>query len=290
MDKNDHLHEFKGFIYGILGAISYSVMAMFVKLSKDISNETLVFFRSLICFALIFPLIRHTKASLKTKHFFYHLIRSLAGLIAVYCFYYASKNLILVDSIILVNTSPLFMPLVILIGFRKKIPLKRLFAIFIGFLGVTLILKPELSIINIPGIVGLGAGLFASIAFVSVGKLSKTEPTERIIFYFITISLIISIFPMIYAWHSIENPIHWLYIFSIGFFAFLFQIFITKSYSYLPATKASPLGFLSIVISGLLGWLIWNNIPDVLTVIGMLLIIGSGLYIIELNKMRFRKK
>lgn len=290
MDKKDQLHEFKGFIYGILGAISYSVMAMFVKLSKDISNETLVFFRSLICFALIFPLIKHTKVSLKTNHFFYHLIRSLAGLVAIYCFYYASKNLVLVDSIILVNTSPLFMPLVILIGFRKKIPIKRIIAIFIGFLGVVLIIKPELSIINVPGIVGLGAGLFASIAYVTVSKLSQTEPTERIIFYFITISLIVSIFPMIYAWHSIESLIHWVYIFSIGLFAFLFQFFITKSYTYLPATKASPLGFLSIVVSGILGWLIWNTIPDVFTIVGMLLIIGSGFYIIEINKMKFKKR
>ena len=196
------------------------------------------------------------------------------------CFYYAGKYLPVVDSVLLINTNPLFVPLVILIWDRMKISKRRTSFIFVGFLGVLFILKPKFDFVNVTGLIGLGAGVFMAISMVSLRKLSKTEPTERILFYFFAGNLAFSFFPMIYNWKNFENPMTWIYLLLVGVTSFLFQFLTTKAYSYATPTKVSPVSFLAIVFSGILGWVFWNKIPDIKSWIGAFLVIVGGIAIV----------
>ncbi len=154
-------------------------------------------------------------------------------------------------------------------------------ALVLGFLGVIFVLKPKFDFANTAGYIALNAGLLSSIAFAAVNRLSKTEPMLRILFYFFMIGLVVSIFPMMAAWESFPSYL-WGYVAIIGVGSFLFQVFMTKSYSHLPATQAAALGYFSIMFSGILGWLVWKDVPGLLEIGGMVLIIGSGLYVIGL--------
>lgn len=268
--------EILGFIYGLLGAFFYTVMATIVKLSQDISTETLVFFRNLVpLFLILIPLFRK-KVSIKTKQWKLHLIRAVCGLSAVYCYFTAIKYIPIVDGIVLANTIPLFIPLIILIWLKLAVLIRRVVAVCVGFLGVLVILRPGIGTFHPMALFGVAAGIFGATALVSVRKLTKTEDTERILFYFFMISTFLSFFPMVFAWTEVEG-VMWFYILALSIATTFFQYCITRAYTYLPATKASAMMYFSVILGGVFGWAIWGTVPDLWTLAGSVLIILGGL-------------
>lgn len=276
--KNLSKEEVKGFGFGIAAAFSYSVMVTFVKLSTDVNSETLVFFRNLICALLLLPIMIKTRVSLKTNKGGLLALRTFVGLIALYSSFYAAKTLQLVDATLLINTAPLFIPLVVLVWQRLQVPKRRLFAVVLGFVGVFIILKPQGVFLALGGIAGLTAGLFMAIALVTVRKLSKTEPLERIMVYFFLSSVVITFFPMIFSWQPITSAVSWGFLIAVGLFSFLYQYCITKAYTHAPATKVSTVAYLTVAFSGFWDWVLWNDLPDATSWIGLILIVGGGLF------------
>lgn len=267
----------QGFIFGAFSALFYSLMALFTKLAVDVNLESITFFRNIICFFLILIPVVKNKVSLKTNKLPLHLIRAFFGLLSLYCYFYAIKNLPLVNAVILACTSTIFIPFVVFFWFKEKIPPRRLLAVLIGFFGVALILKPDpTTFLDLGNAIGLLAGLFIAIATVGIRKLSKTEKSEVILFNFFIISTVFSFFPMIYAWMPIEG-LMWAYIFLVGICGTLFQFCLTKAYTYAPPTRVSTVLYLSVVFGGLFEWIIWETIPDFWTLLGTVLIVAGGL-------------
>jgi len=265
-----------GSLFGICAALSYATMATAVKLSGDVNVETLVFFRNIISLILLSPLLLRKKITIKTKRLSLHFIRAFFGMLALYSYFYAVKFLPLVNAILLANTNTLFIPLVVLIWLKQRIPLRRALALGLGFFGIGLILQPNLDFPVLPSIIGVSAGLFSAIALTSVRQLSKTEHTESILFYFFVFAILISFFPMVLRWESFD-PAMWGYILIIGLFASLFQYFITKSYTYIPATKAGCLMFASVVFGGVYGFIFFKTLPNFLVITGSALVIVGSL-------------
>jgi drug/metabolite transporter (DMT)-like permease len=272
--------EKKGMIFGLLAAFCYVGMATSVKLTSEVNNATVVFFRSLICVCLILPVVWKRKISLATQKPFLHFLRIGVGTLTLYCSFYATKHLFLVDAVLLYNTIPLFVPCILLLFFKKIVPTGRLLAALLGFLGVICILKPGFSFMNVAGFIGLFSGFSGAMVLLIVQRLSKTEPSERIITYFFIGSLVISFFPMVIMWEPIINPWMWFFLLLTGGFAFLYQYCITKAYSYVSASKIGFSAYLSVLFSGLPDFFIWGKLPDIWTLLGALCIIGGGIYLV----------
>ena len=269
-------NEIRGVIYGLSGAFFYTVMATIVKLAQDVPTEALVFFRNLIpLFLTLLPLFKK-RISIKTHYWKLHFIRAVFGLSTIYCYFIAIRYIPIVDGIVLANTIPLFIPLIILIWFRLAVPVRRVLAVCVGFLGVLVVLQPGFGVFHPIALFGLAAGVFGATALVSVRQLSKTEDTERILFYFFMISTVLSFFPMIFSWTDIEGSM-WLYVIGLSLITMLFQFCITRAYTYLPATKASAMMYFSVILGGIFGWAIWGIIPGLWTLIGSVLITLGGL-------------
>ncbi len=274
---NSYKSEKIGFLFAFIASLCYASQATFAKVATDVSPSALVFFRNLVCFILLMPAFLKNKTSIKTDKVGLYLLRACFGFITLNSFYYAAKNLKLVDAVTLVNTTPLFIPLVVLLWDRLKIPYTRYFALILGFGGVLFILKPNLHVFNFAGMIGLLSGLSMAASMVTLRKQSKTEPTERILFYFFTGNMLLGLYPMIHSWKHFQSPIMWFYIFMVGMLSFLFQFFITKAYTYVAPTKASVISYFSVVFSGFFGWIIWGNIPDLSSFIGILMAISGGI-------------
>lgn len=172
----------KGYFFGVLASLSFSLVAMTIKLAKDIPSATIIFSRALISLFFLLPLFFKKKISFKVNKPLLLFMRVIIGLLGMFCFVTASKKLLLVDSVLLVNTSPLFIPLIVLFWLKEKIPLKRALILLVGFIGIMFILRPDFSFFNKTGLIGLASGLLIGSAFVMVRQLSKTEPVERILF------------------------------------------------------------------------------------------------------------
>ncbi|UCD90844.1 MAG: DMT family transporter [Desulfobacterales bacterium] len=268
-----------GALFVLGSAFTFAVLGAMVKIvSSSLTNEMVVFFRNLCALLFILPWIGYSQPpeGIKTAYFRLHLLRSASGLGAMYCFFYAIAHLQLSEAFLLAATSPLFIPLIAFIWIREPVSQKLQGAVVVGFVGIVLILKPGLGVFQPVAIVGLAAGAFAAFAMVSIRRMSASEPTIRIVFYFTVLSTIFSAVPLVWSWQSPEPKIWW-FLILIGFLAAVGQLLLTKGYSLAPAAQVGPFTYVNVVFATLFGWLFWEESLDALTWIGAFLICVAGM-------------
>jgi drug/metabolite transporter (DMT)-like permease len=268
-----------GALLVLSASFTFAAMGALIKVvSISLPNEMVVFFRNFCALVFILPWIWYSRSlgGVKTSFFQLHLLRSLAGLSAMYCFFYSIAHLQLSEACLLASTAPLFIPVIAYVWIREPVARKVRGAIIIGFIGILLILKPGVGVFQPIAIVGLASGMFAALAMVTIRRMSASEPTIRIVFYFSALGTLISAVPIIWSWQS-PQPKIWCYLVLIGVMAAFGQILLTKGYSLAPAAQVGPLTYGNVVFATFLGWLFWGESLDALTWAGAVLICIAGI-------------
>jgi len=266
-------------LFVLSASFTFAALGALIKVvSTSLTNEMVVFFRNLCALVFILPWIWYSRplGGVKTSFFQLHLLRSLLGLGAMYCFFYSIAHLQLSEACLLASTAPLFIPVIAYIWIREPVAQKVRGAIIIGFIGILLILKPGIGVFQPIAIVALAAGIFAALAMVSIRRMSASEPTIRIVFYFTTFGTLISAVPLVWSWQS-PQPKIWCLLILIGMLAAVGQILITKGYSLAPAAQVGPLTYGNVVFATFLGWLFWGESLDAMTWAGAVLICIAGI-------------
>jgi len=244
-------------------------------------NAAVVFFRSAIGFAALVPVLpRLGRGGLATVHVGQHLVRSLAGLAAMYCYFYAIGHMRLADAVLLNYSLPLFMPFIAWLWLQEPIPEGLWQGLALGFAGIGLILKPGLSLFNPVALVGLAAAVLAALAQVGVRRLTETEPVTRIVFYFGLISTSVSAIPLIGAWKTPPTTL-WGTLLVLGLCATAAQLLLTQAYSHAPAAQVGPFIYAAVPFAALLDGLLFGQWPDALSVTGAVLVVGAGILILR---------
>jgi drug/metabolite transporter (DMT)-like permease len=262
----------------LVSALMFAAIGALVKfVSVSLSTEMTVFARNAMALFFFLPWLfaRAGLRGLGTTRWPLHLLRSAAGLGAMYCFYHALGRLRLADAVLLHYTAPLFIPILARHWLGEPIAPRVKGAVAAGFVGIVLILKPGFGIFQAAGLIGLASGVLTAVAMTTIRRLSATEPTARIIFYFTTLSSMASSVPLAWAW---ETPAPGLLgaLVAMGLLAIAAQFFMTKGYSLAPAGQLAPFGFGNVVFAALLGWLIWGETLDGVTLIGAVLTCSAG--------------
>lgn len=265
----------------IIGAeLLFAAMGATVRhLSSWLDNELLVFCRNLVGLALLLPLLLpRARHRLTTRVAHLHLIRGIAGVSAMYCFFYALAHMPLADAMLLKLSAPLFIPMVASVWLRE--PLTRLIvaAVALGFVGVTIILSPDFTNMAPVALIAVLGGLFAAIAKVAVRRLGRTEPAERIVFYFALSATLVSGVPMLWA-ERLPAPELWPWLLALGTLATAGQFLLTRGFAAAPAGRLAPFTYFSVVFAAILGWLFWDEALSITTFAGTLLIMGAGLLV-----------
>jgi drug/metabolite transporter (DMT)-like permease len=267
----------------VLSALLFAGMGLGVKLaSASVPVTMVVFVRSAIGLALLLPWALARGTSLRTRRLGEHLARGLAGLGAMYCFFYALGRLRLADAVLLNYSLPLFMPFVESVWLREPFPPRLWSAIGLGFAGIVLILKPGLGLFQPAAVVGLAAALFAAVAQVGVRGLTRTEPIARIIFYFGLISTAVAALPVAVAWDTPPRAA-WVPLAATGLLGTAAQFSLTSAYSHAPAARVGPFIYSSVVFAGALDWLFFGKLPDPLSVAGAVLVAGAGVLTLRIT-------
>ena len=279
-----------GSICILLGELCFVSMGSLVKLlAESMPSQNIVFFRNLFGLLALVPIIINLGfSSLKTRVLHLHLIRSLSGIAAMYCFFYALAKLPLADAMLLKITVPLFIPVIAFLWISEYISTRTIIAILVGFVGVIIILKPTATI-QLASLVGLLGGALAALAKVTIRHMSNSEPTSRIVFYFASISLIVSSIPLLKFW---QNPTtnEWFLLVLLGIVGTCGQLFLTKAYSLAPASRVGPFTYSSIVFASLIGWIFWDEKITLLTISGAMLIIFAGILIFREKQIKEEPK
>jgi drug/metabolite transporter (DMT)-like permease len=257
--------------------LGFAVMGAFIKTAaQSLPNETLVFLRNLFGLLILTIWLRPRARDLRTQRLGGHLLRAAFGLTAMYCFFFAIARLQLATAMLLNYSTPLFIPLIAWAWLGERPSPSVWLAVALGFAGVTLILKPGLGLLSWAGLIGVLAGLFAALAMTNIRRMSDTEPVTRIVLYFAVFATLISALPMAWAWHMPSWRDAALML-CAGLFATLGQLWLTRAYSLAPAARVGALVYSAVVYAALLGWLLWDERPDALSALGMLLVAAAGM-------------
>jgi drug/metabolite transporter (DMT)-like permease len=271
-----------GVIWMIIATFFFAFMGMFVKLGSPYFSEIeLVFYRSFISLIFIILIIVNKKISLKTNFKKLHFYRSFVGFLSLLAFFYAISHLPLSTAISLNYTSPLFVALLITFFLNKKPSFYVCCLLLIGFFGAFLILKPTL-IGNsaFAGFIGLLSGFGAGLAYLFMAQLGKVnEPDTRVVFYFTLLSSICAGLLMLLEDTNSEIFHHWWLLLGLGVSATIAQLALTKAYRVGNTLKNAGLSYLTILFSSILGLIVFSETLDVLSLVGILLIIISGIVV-----------
>ncbi len=244
----------------VLGEFCFASMGVGVRMvSGQLPNEVVVFFRNAFGLLILLPwLLRRGVGGLRTRVPMLHLLRGVAGVSAMYCFFYAIAHLPLAEAMLLKLTAPLFIPLVALLWLHEGVSPKVWLGLGVGFAGVVVILEPGLRGVSPVALIGLLGGALAALAKVTVRRLSQDEPTSRILVYFALVATSISATPLLWAWQTPSLPMFgWLLV--LAGCATLGQFLLTTGLSLAPAAKMGTFGYFAVVFGAGYGWLIWDE-------------------------------
>jgi S-adenosylmethionine uptake transporter len=266
-------------LWMLAASLLFACMGVCVKLAAATHSAVeITFYRSFISLVLMFGLVRLRGVALATPHWRWQLTRGAVGFTALLAYFYAITLLPLATAVTLNYTSAIFLALYLaLAGWRLGPGI--LAALGIGLLGVVLLLRPTLQAEQlVGGLVGLGSGVLAGMAYFSVRELGQRgEPETRTVFYFSLVSSVCAgVWLMFSEMHAVD-PASGVLLLGVASFATLAQLAMTRAYSRGKTLLSAALAYSTVVFSSLFGALLWGEVLDPAAGVAIGLIILSGI-------------
>ncbi len=224
-------------------------------------------------------IVRHGRAGMRTERPLAHFVRGFLGAASLFCMVYAVAHLILADAMVLGFTIPLWSILTSALFLGERVRLRRTIATIVGFIGVVLVVEPQAGIAP-AALVALFGAMLASGAIITMKDLTRTEPADRIVVYFLIVGALVLLGPALYVWQwpTLEQ---WGWLFVLGLFGSSGQTFLTRAYAAGEVTIIAPLDFTRVIVAGLIGFVLFDELPDGWGFAGAAVIIAACAYIVR---------
>ncbi len=269
-----------GLLYMFLSVCTFSVMDLLVKWSGDYPTGQVLFFRGFFGILPTYFLIPKDKLRTfyKTKRPKEHLFRCIIGLIALVAIVIALRELPLAVVVSLSYAAPLFITILSILLLSEKVGIFRWAAVLIGFIGVIVISEPGFKEMNLLYFLPIIFCIGMAFVTIAIRKLSTTEPIWLIsIFFTITISIAgLTTIPMGWVMPNFQD---FILLALIGVTGGAANLLLTQSYKLSEVSLVAPLKYLSLVFAVIFGYMIWNEIPTLKTLVGASLVILSSFVI-----------
>ncbi len=273
-----------GIRYIVMSALGFSLMTAFVKLVSvyNMPLMEIVAARSLVSFVISFFDVKRKRISIWGHHKPLLLARGTMGSIALICVYYSVSTLPLAEATILQYLHPVFTALLALIFLKERIQSSTVVCIALCLLGLVIMVSPGLFDTThgqLP-LLSVGAamtGAFCSaVAYVIVKRLSSSEDSSVIIFYFPLLALPLSLILLgdDFVMPSFDAFVMLMF---IGVFTQIGQIGLTKAMRSEVANKVAAFSYIQVVFSILFGLVLFGELPAIWTWIGGSLIVAGAL-------------
>ena len=278
--------KYKGVIYIILSAFFFALMSMFIRLSGDIPSFQKAFFRNFVAMAIsVITMIKHhEKPVIKSGNLIYLVMRSICGTVGIICNFYAIDNLNLSDASMLNKMSPFFAIIFSFILLKEKISPVQALIVTGAFIGSVFIVKPSSEILSSPAsLVGLLGGMGAGTAYTFVRILGqKGENKSFIVLFFSAFSCLVFLPFLIFDYHDMTIK-QLIFLILAGASAAGGQFSVTSAYCYAPAREISVYDYSQLIFATILGFFVFGQIPDKLSIIGYAIIISMAVIMFIYN-------
>ena len=278
--------EFMGILFALVAYFSFSILDAFQKTA--VINHSIF---QLLFIKYIFTLLLSCSEAKRKKNYKFwqsnnvklQVLRSFFSIIESGCFVLAFRYLSLADVHSVGSLTPVIIVALSALILKEKVSPKTWIAIFVGFLGVLIILRPGLSIFDIKSLLPLMAAFFLGLYQVVTRKVSENDSTETSLFYTSLIGFIVmSILAFVY-WQPLTLNSYFLFT-GIGIFFSMGIYFQIIALSKARASIIQPFHYTLIFWAIILGYLVYDDLPDMLTVAGAIIIAASGIYVLRAGK------
>lgn len=266
----------KGAVLIICSAFCFALMNMFVRLAGDLPSIEKSFFRNLVAAVVAAALLIKQGGNFKwgKGNLGMLIMRAAFGTLGILCNFYAIDHLVLADASMLNKLSPFFAVIFSFVILKERVSLFQGAMVILAFIGALFIIKPTAVSFNFASVLGFIGGMCAGMAYTMVRCLTEHgERKQYIVFFFSLFSCLVTAPYLIFNFAPMSGH-QLLMLILAGLSATGGQFTITAAYSYAPARDVSVYDYTQIVFAAGLGFFVFGQIPDALSVIGYIIIIG----------------
>lgn len=275
----------KGIIICLISYFFFSLVGLFEKsITESINIGVILFFQNFVCFLFILiPFTTRRSFSLKVNQINAYAVRIASGIGCYAVLFYIIRFIPISEALLYQYTGVLWIPFIMLVWLNARIHKNLWYGIILGFIGISFILRPGNVHLNSVALLGIFCGILQGLSVVSVRKLSATEPTLRILFYYFLIGTLVTM-PFALEHMTAIGLKDAALLFAIGACTYFAQRLFTISAKYADPAMLGPISYTSILYAGIIGWLIWGEMPRNSSLIGMALVVTGCLATIWISK------
>lgn len=212
-----------------------------------------------------------------TKNIKLQILRSILMFCAAVTFWGGLMYMPLVECVVILFTSPLWVTVFAVLLLGEKFGLHRWGCVIVGLFSVVLVIRPGIGIVHWAAILPLCAAFFYASFQIATRVLGQRDSALTTLFYSSICGLIFSSILVIFFWES-PSPTQWLLLMWLGFIGVLGHYFMIKAYEKAQASLLAPFDYISLIWAVLFGFLLFGDLPDAWTIFGAIIIVSSGLY------------
>ncbi|MCB4743267.1 MAG: DMT family transporter [Sulfurovum sp.] len=284
----------RGILLMLLASLTFAIMGGFAKLlTQQMPALEVTFFRNIFGVVIIAVAIWKTPLKQQGGKPVLLFFRGVMGFLALLAYFYIMGHIPLGEAITYNKTSPLFVAFFAWIFLKEKLHWSAIIALILGFSGIVLIAQPQGGVFDKYDILGIFSGIGAALAYTSIRELRQYYDTRAIVMSFMLLGTlgpllfmaIGSMYEVPQEWDWIIAPfimpqkVQWLYIVAVGTSATISQLLMTKAYELTKAGVVGTISYTNIIFGMFIGIVLGDPIPSFLTVLGIILVIMSGLIV-----------
>ena len=268
----------KGILFILMAAFFFSLMSVFVRLSGDVPTMQKAFFRNIVAafVALVILLRSGQRVSLKRENLPPLLLRSIFGTIGILANFWAVDNLGIADANMLNKLSPFLSILMSIFILGEKPNRIEWLSVLLAFIGAAFVAKPSSGIISLPALVGILGGFTAGTAYTFVRKAGLQGVKGPIVVAFFSTFSTLVLLPNLLLNYTPMSAWQLIFLILAGCSAAGGQLSVTAAYQHAPARDISVFDYSQVVYAAVFGIVLFGELPDVWSVIGYVIIIGTA--------------
>jgi drug/metabolite transporter (DMT)-like permease len=291
-DVRDDQNPLRGIALKIASVTIFVGMSSCIKAAGQVPAGQIVFFRSFFAILPILVMLawqRELRFALATKRPLSHIMRGVVGVTSMGLSFFALTRLPLPEAITLNYAQPLLVVVFSVLFLGEAIRIYRWSAVIIGLIGVCIVSWPKLTLFGAGGgfgnqaavgaVAALVAAAVSAVALLLVRNLVGTEKSTTIVLWFSLTSSVAGLLSLPFGWAplSFEQAA---FLVAAGICGGVAQILMTEAYRYAEASTVAPFEYTSMILAIAVGYLAFGEVPTVHMIVGGLIVIGAGLFII----------
>lgn len=255
-----------------LSTLAFSVANILVKQVSHIPAMEVVFFRCTVASTFCFIGLYRAKADWKGSNRTMLLLRGTFGTIALYCFFLTLQNIPLASAMTIQYLSPIFTTIIAIFLLSEKVKALQWVFYAMAFSGVLFIERFDTRISLFYLILGITSAFCSGVAYNLVRRLREREHPLTVVLHFQLIGMIAGFVSIFFEWKT-PVGLDWFYLFLVGVFSQLGQIYLTSALQKEKAASVAIINYTGLVYALSIGFIVFGESQSVETLMGMSLVV-----------------